>query len=68
MLRWNKRCVYGLIFCNSVDVEGKAVQFEDGSQPGISCTERPLHNHENLAVVTEKNFQMMLIARHFGRK
>ncbi|MBP7113768.1 MAG: transposase [Nitrosomonas sp.] len=29
---------------------------------------RPLHNHENLAVVTEKNFQMMLIARHFGRK
>ena len=22
-----------------MDVEGKAVQFEDGSQPGISCTE-----------------------------
>ena len=29
---------------------------------------RPLHNRENLAVVTEKNFQMTLIARHFGRK
>ncbi|MDV6344301.1 hypothetical protein [Nitrosomonas sp. Is37] len=23
-----------------VDAEGKAVQFEDGSQPGISCVEK----------------------------
>jgi len=29
---------------------------------------RPLHNRENLAVVTEKNIQLTVIARHFGRK
>ncbi len=29
---------------------------------------RPLHNPENFAVVTEKNFQMTFVARHFGKK
>ena len=29
---------------------------------------RPLHNRKNFAVVTEKIFQVTLVARHFGRK
>ncbi|PTQ79612.1 ATP-binding cassette domain-containing protein, partial [Nitrosomonas ureae] len=29
---------------------------------------RPLHNRKNFAVVTEKIFQVTLVARHFNRK
>ncbi len=36
--------------------------------PQASRSLRPLHNRENLAVVTEKNIQLTVIARHFGRK
>ena len=34
----------------------------------VNTLKRPLHNRENLAVVTEKNIQLTVIARHFGRK
>ena len=45
---------------------------DGASQTPVFCAQRlylrPLHNRENLAVVTEKNIQLRVIARHFGRK